>query len=88
MSLVVDETLLRMGEVAQRLRVSARSVARWVFDGRLRSVKVGGRRRVPESAVGEFVAACSGTISTQLVGATDRREAAEKAAKRLEKLGI
>jgi excisionase family DNA binding protein len=51
---VVEELgeLLRTGEVARRLRVPARTVARWSRQGRLASVRtLGGHRRYPRAQV-------------------------------------
>jgi excisionase family DNA binding protein len=52
-----DEVLLRVPEVAERLAMSVSWVNARIADGSLRSVLLSSRaRRVPESAVREFVA--------------------------------
>ena len=51
------ERLLKLAEVEQRIGMSRASLYRMMRDGSLRSVKVRGARRVPESAVAEFIAA-------------------------------
>jgi excisionase family DNA binding protein len=53
----VAEQYLRVPDVAALLRVSPETVWRYVWTGALRSVRVGRLRRVPASAVGEFLAA-------------------------------
>jgi excisionase family DNA binding protein len=50
-----NDTLLTVGEVAARLRVSDESVYRLVRSGKLRSIKVGGLWRVPASALAELL---------------------------------
>jgi excisionase family DNA binding protein len=42
-----------VSDVARLLRVSERTVRRWLRDGRLAGYKVGGRVRIPERAVRE-----------------------------------
>ncbi len=49
--------LLRTGEVARRLRVDPRTVARWNRQGRLASIRtLGGHRRYPQAAVDRLLA--------------------------------
>jgi excisionase family DNA binding protein len=49
--------LLRTGEVAQRLRVDPRTVARWSRQGRLASIRtLGGHHRYPQAAVDRLLA--------------------------------
>ena len=49
--------LLRTGEVARRLRVPPRTVARWSRQGRLASVRtLGGHRRYPQAEVDRLLA--------------------------------
>jgi excisionase family DNA binding protein len=51
------DQLFTVPEAAQQLRVSKPTVYRLIRDGDLRSFKIGGRlRRVPASAIEEFVA--------------------------------
>lgn len=45
-----------LGEVAKRLRVGWRTVARLVRTGELRAVKIGRTWRVPETAIQQFLA--------------------------------
>jgi excisionase family DNA binding protein len=48
--------LLRTGEVARRLRVPARTVARWSRQGRLASLRtLGGHRRYPRAQVDQLL---------------------------------
>ena len=47
--------LLTVGEVAARLQCHPHTVRRWIWDHKLRAVKVGDLVRVPEEAVDEFV---------------------------------
>ncbi len=55
------QTYLRAGEVSAELGVSERTVRRWIADGTLPSVKIGGARLVPraelERRLGVFIAA-------------------------------
>jgi excisionase family DNA binding protein len=51
-SFVDDETYITTGQVARRLRVSPKTVARWAKEGRLpHLVTLGGHRRFPQRAV-------------------------------------
>jgi excisionase family DNA binding protein len=43
-------------EVAELLKTSVRTVQRWVRDGRLPSLKIGGLRRVTGAAIKQFLA--------------------------------
>jgi excisionase family DNA binding protein len=52
---VMAARLLDMKEVAERLRVSRSTTFDLVGSGRLRSVKLGKRRLVPEIALVEFI---------------------------------
>jgi excisionase family DNA binding protein len=47
--------LLYIEEVAKRFRVTRKTVYDWMREGKLRYVVVGGRRRIPEEAIVEFV---------------------------------
>lgn len=47
--------LLTVQEVADRLRLSARTVRLWLQTGRLKGLRVGGRWRVRESDLMEFL---------------------------------
>lgn len=54
-----ETVFLTTGQVAERMQVSERTVARWVADGRLRSTKAraGRARRISLAALREFSAA-------------------------------
>jgi excisionase family DNA binding protein len=54
-SLRGSERLLSMGQAAERLGVSLRTVRRWVADGRLASVRRGRGVRISEGALGAGV---------------------------------
>lgn len=47
-------------QAARRLNVSRTALYRLMSAGELRSVKVGGSRRIPEAALRDFVAALDG----------------------------
>lgn len=49
------EPVLKVDEVAQRLRVERNTVYNLVASGALRSVRLGRVIRIPESAVAEFL---------------------------------
>jgi excisionase family DNA binding protein len=51
------ERLLTVGEVAELLGTSERFPRRLIAERRIRFVRVGRHVRIPESAVGEFIAA-------------------------------
>ncbi len=50
------EPLLTVDQVAAYLHLSRTTVYRLVWSGSLRTVKVGSRIRVPESAIAEYLA--------------------------------
>ena len=52
--------LLTLAEVAERLRVSRRTVERLITAGRIRPVRIGRRVLVTERELGAFVASCAG----------------------------
>jgi excisionase family DNA binding protein len=52
---MTEDVMLSVVEVAGRLRVSDESIYRLVRSGALRSVRVGGTWRVPQSALDEYV---------------------------------
>lgn len=52
----MTEELYTIDGVAERAKVSRSTVCRWIHSGRMRSFKVGGTRRIPESAIAEFFA--------------------------------
>ena len=49
------ERLLTPAEVAEYLRISRRTVVRWVREGRLRAVRVGRQWRIPAEEVQRVV---------------------------------
>lgn len=49
------ERLLTVQEVAERLRLSTRTVRLWLQTGRLKGLRVGGRWRVRDSDLMEFL---------------------------------
>jgi excisionase family DNA binding protein len=50
-----DETYITTGEVARRLRVSPKTVARWAKDGKIpHLVTLGGHRRFPVTAIDDL----------------------------------
>ncbi len=53
-------TDLDVSAAAETLGISERTVRRWLRDGRLEGYKVGGRIRIPESAVREVAAPYAG----------------------------
>ena len=54
---VVDETYYTLAEIAQRLKVSYRTVYRWVQAGELSAYKLGSEWRVAESDLQAFLEA-------------------------------
>lgn len=89
-------------EAIQRFpgRPSLQCVNRWMNTGvmgpggqriRLRSVKIGGRRYIPESAIAEFIEACnaepSGRPQNDAVSEAQAAQRAAAASKALEALG-
>ena len=54
---VVDETYYTLAEIAQRLKVSYRTVYRWVQAGELSAYKLGTEWRVAESDLQSFLQA-------------------------------
>jgi excisionase family DNA binding protein len=51
-----QERLWRAEQVAQRFELSRSRVYELLESGQLRSVKIGGSRRIPESALRDFLA--------------------------------
>lgn len=51
------DRLLTIPEVAERLAISRATVYAEMGGGRLRSIAIGRARRIPESAIAEYVAA-------------------------------
>lgn len=55
----MSERLLTIPEVAERLRVSTRTVRRFIASGQLRVLKVGRRTLITEREVDAFLAAAA-----------------------------
>ena len=55
------ERMLTPTDVAQTVGVSYEAVRNWVATGRMRAIKVGGRYRIPESEIREFLNYSEGT---------------------------
>lgn len=53
---MTDDPLLTYDQVAARLTVTPRTIQSLVYRGALRSVKIGGARRIPQSVVDKFIA--------------------------------
>lgn len=51
----VGRLLLRPEQAAEALSIGRTAVFELIRSGRLRSIKIGGRRRIPASALAEFV---------------------------------
>ena len=73
-----DAILLRPEEAASLLRLSRSKVYALIRDGQLCSVKIDGRRRVPRSAIDEYVA------SLLTADGTGERDAQDYVARELE----
>lgn len=57
-----EERLLTVREVAEYLRLSPRTVRLWLQTGKLRGLRVGGRWRVRESDLVEFLRAAEEAV--------------------------
>ena len=55
--LQVDERYATLPEVAERLKVSRRTVYRWIKSGELRAYKFANEYRITESALKDFLEA-------------------------------
>ena len=56
---MVEERWYTVSEVARRLRVQDKTIRHWIHQGRIRAVRLPGRRsgwRISEQAVQEFLA--------------------------------
>lgn len=53
---IEEDEVYTVPEVAELLKTSVRTVQRWVRDGRLPSLKIGGLRRVTGAAVKQLLA--------------------------------
>ena len=47
--------MLTLKEVAKEIKVTRRTIYRWIKDGKLKAIKTGGIWRVREEDFGEFV---------------------------------
>jgi len=68
--------LLTVPEVAERIRVSPELVRRWLRQGRLHGVRLGGTRlgwRIPEAEIERFLSASGLAVVDRIP--TDRRAA-------------
>jgi excisionase family DNA binding protein len=54
---VTDDHLLTVEEVAERARVSSKTVYRAIWSGRLKAYRVGGQWRITESAMWAWIEA-------------------------------
>jgi acetyl-CoA synthetase len=50
-----EEPLWTIAEVAEKLKVTTKTVRQWLQRGQMRGIKAGKLWRVPESAVDEFL---------------------------------
>ena len=63
----MPEQLLKVQEVMGLLNISRPIAYRLIKDGSLRSVKIGNARRVPETAIAEFIDAHTEGVAPKLV---------------------
>ena len=47
--------MLTIEDIATRLRVTDRTVRRWIDDGKLKALKIGGVVRITEESYSEFI---------------------------------
>ncbi len=64
----MEERLLTAGQVAERLQLSKAMIWKLLSTGEIRSLKIGHSRRVPESAVAEFIRAGVAAEAGRLAG--------------------
>jgi excisionase family DNA binding protein len=55
MRMLLKEPLLTVSEVAERLRVSTKTVRRRIKDGRLRSIRISGLIRIAMADLEDFI---------------------------------
>ncbi len=60
-----EEKLYTVNEAAARLNVHRATIYEWMRTGKLRFVIVGQRRRIPQSAIDEFIKAGGPTLDTR-----------------------
>ena len=51
----MDEKQYTVKEISNHFRVSRQAVYEWINDGKLRSIRLGERVRIPESALSAFI---------------------------------
>ncbi|MBP8699905.1 MAG: helix-turn-helix domain-containing protein [Syntrophorhabdaceae bacterium] len=51
----MNEIFFSPAEIAKRFNVKEGTVRRWLYDGTLRGIKLGGLWRIPASALEEFI---------------------------------
>ena len=52
----MDDTYLKVSEVAKRLQVTRQAIYNWIAEGRLKAVKIGGKSvRITLSSLNEFI---------------------------------
>ena len=51
----MDEEYFTVKEIAEHLKVSRQAVYDWIYEGRLKAVKVGNRTRIPKSGLEAFI---------------------------------
>jgi excisionase family DNA binding protein len=61
-----SQPLLSIREVSQMFAVGKQTVARWIHDGDLRSLKIGGSVRIRVEDVDAFIKACETARDRQL----------------------
>jgi excisionase family DNA binding protein len=57
--MAIDEKFLTVAEVADKLAVSPRTVSRWLSEGRIKGIKLGGKKtgwRIRPSELEKFIA--------------------------------
>jgi excisionase family DNA binding protein len=67
-----DRPAIGPGEAARRLGLSTRTVQRWLLDGRLGSVRVGGRLRVDATSLAAMLVASGGPSASATQASTAR----------------
>jgi excisionase family DNA binding protein len=65
----MQEKLLKVDEVAERLNAHPTSVRNWLATGKLRGLKLAGRSwRIPESALREFLDRAAASAQAEVTG--------------------
>jgi acetyl-CoA/propionyl-CoA carboxylase, biotin carboxylase, biotin carboxyl carrier protein len=85
----MTDEVLTPREVAEELGVTVRTVQRWVADGRLPAIRVGGRMRVSRSSLGSVAdAAAPGPMRIRALLIANRGEIVQRIARTARRLGI